>query len=139
MIRSRVINAIGLTMTATVLVIVLLSKFIHGAYIALLAMALLFLLMKGIKRHYDRVALETKLDSGADRLLPSRNHAVVLVSKLHKPTMRALAFAKATHPSTLEALTVDVDPDETAALADAWEAGGHRDPAQGDRLPRSAR
>jgi len=120
--RSRVINAIGLTMTGTVLVIVLLSKFIHGAYIALLAMAVLFLIMKGIKRHYDRVAQETRLDVGADRLLPSRNHAVVLVSKLHKPTMRAVAYAKATHPSTLEALTVDVDTDETAGLVNAWEA-----------------
>ena len=46
MIRSRVINAIGLTMTGTVLVIVLLSKFVQGAYIAIIAMALIFVLMK---------------------------------------------------------------------------------------------
>ena len=37
--RSRVINGIGLTMTGTVLVIVLLSKFTQGAYIAIIAMA----------------------------------------------------------------------------------------------------
>ena len=47
--------------------------------------------------------------------------AVVLVSKLHKPTLRALAFAKAAHPSTLEALTVDVDPEETRRLVSVWE------------------
>ena len=45
----------------------------------------------------------------------------MLVSKLHKPTLRALAFAKAARPSTLEALTVDVDPDETERLVRAWE------------------
>jgi amino acid transporter len=121
MIRSRVINAIGLTMTATVLVIVLVSKFTKGAYIAIIAMAVLFAMMRLIKRHYEAVARETALVEGEDRTLPSRVRAVVLVSKLHKPTLRALAFAKAARPSTLEALTVSVDPDETDRLVELWE------------------
>jgi amino acid transporter len=119
--RSRVINAIGLTMTGTVLIIVLLSKFLQGAYIAIIAMAVLFVLMKAIRRHYRRVAEETALVEGEDRTLPSRVRAIVLVSKVHKPTLRALAFAKAARPSTLEALTVDVDPAETERLVQAWE------------------
>jgi amino acid transporter len=121
MIRSRVINAIGLTMTATVLVIVLISKFTKGAYIAIIAMAVIFVLMKMIRRHYEAVARETALVEGEDRTLPSRVRAVVLVSKLHKPTLRAIAFAKAARPSTLEALTVSVDTDETARLVKVWE------------------
>jgi hypothetical protein len=121
MIRSRVINAIGLTMTATVLVIVLLSKFTKGAYIAIIAMAILFAVMKMIRRHYETVARETALVEGEDRTLPSRVRAVVLVSRLHKPTLRAIAFAKAARPSMLEALTVSIDPDETARLVKAWE------------------
>ena len=120
--RSRVINAIGLTMTGTVLIIVLLSKFLQGAYIAIIAMAVLFLMMKAIRRHYRRVAEETALVEGEDRTLPSRVRAIVLVSKVHKPTLRALAFAKAARPSALEALTVDVDPAETERLVQAWEA-----------------
>ena len=119
--RSRVINAIGLTMTGTVLIIVLLSKFLQGAYIAIIAMAVLFVMMKAIRRHYRRVADETALVEGEDRTLPSRVRAVVLVSKVHKPTLRALAFAKAARPSTLEALTVDVDPAETERLVQTWE------------------
>ena len=121
MIRSRVINAIGLTMTGTVLVIVLLSKFTQGAYLAIIAMGILFAIMKMIRRHYDTVSRETALVEGEDRTLPSRVRAVVLVSKLHKPTLRALAFAKAARPSTLEALTVSVDPEETERLVKRWE------------------
>ena len=121
MIRSRVINAIGLTMTGTVLVIVLLSKFTKGAYIAIIAMGILFAIMRLIRRHYDTVARETALVEGEDRTLPSRVRAVVLVSKLHKPTLRALAFAKAARPSSLEALTVSVDPEETERLVKLWE------------------
>lgn len=124
MLRSRVINGIGLTMTGTVLIIVLVSKFTQGAYIAIIAMAVLFVMMKGIRRHYRRVSAETALAEGEERTLPSRVHAVVLVSKLHKPTARALAFAKAARPSTLEALTVAVDPDETARLVEQWEEAG---------------
>jgi Amino acid permease len=119
--RSRVINGLGATMTGTVLVIVLLAKFIHGAYIAIIAMAVLFALMRMIRRHYERVALETSMIDRDDRMLPSRVRAIVLVSKLHKPTLRAVAFAKAARPSVLEALTVDVDPDETQRLVQQWE------------------
>ncbi len=134
MIRSRVINAIGLTMTGTVLVIVLLSKFTKGAYIAIIAMGILFAIMKLIRRHYDAVARETALVEGEDRTLPSRVRAVVLVSKLHKPTLRALAFAKAARPSTLEALTVSVDPEETERLVKLWEEADTGCSAQSARL-----
>jgi amino acid transporter len=119
--RSRVINGIGFTMTAAVLVIVLLSKFLQGAYIAIIAMGLLFAMMKSIRRHYQAVSEETALVDGEDRTLPSRVRAIVLVSKLHKPTLRALAFAKAARPNILEALTVDVDPEETERLVARWE------------------
>ncbi len=124
MMRSRVINAVGLTMTGTVLIIVLLSKFVQGAYIAIIAMAIIFVIMKSIRRHYDTVARETAWDRNVDRMLPSRVRAVVLVSKLHRPTLRALAFAKAARPSSLEAITVDVDPDETERLVLAWDEAG---------------
>ncbi len=124
MMRSRIINGVGLTMTGTVLVIVLLSKFLQGAYIAVIAMAVLFGLMKLINRHYESVSRETALIPGEDRMLPSRVRSIVLVSKLHKPTLRALAFAKAARPSTLEALTVDVDPEETERLVQRWEEAG---------------
>ena len=121
--RSRVINAVGLTFTGIVLVIVLVTKFLAGAYIVVIAMPVLFLLMRGIRGHYDRVARELAAGD-EDVTLPARNHAIVLVSQLHKPTLRAIAYARATRPSQLEAVTVAVDPDETQALAEEWERRG---------------
>ncbi|WP_159798529.1 APC family permease [Puerhibacterium puerhi] len=121
--RSRVVNGVGLACTGSVLVIVLLTKFTHGAWITILAMAALFVLMRGIRAHYDRVRDELSLDDvSAARALPSRVHALVLVSKIHKPTMRALAYARASRPSVLEAVTVGVDADEVADLTRQWEA-----------------
>ncbi len=102
MFRSRVINTIGLTFTAVVLVIVLVTKFLAGAWITILAMIFFFMIMRAIRGHYDNVQAELAADED-DKIMPTRVHAIVLVSKLHKPTLRALAFAKATRPNVLEA------------------------------------
>ena len=119
--RSQSINAFGMCMTGAVLVIVLLTKFLLGAWIAIAAMVVIFATMGGIRRHYDRVSAEL-VPTGDEDILPSRNHAVVLVSRLHKPTIRALAYARAIRPDSLTALTVNVDDAETRALQDEWEA-----------------
>ncbi|UUW87727.1 APC family permease [Pimelobacter simplex] len=120
MYRSRVINAVGLSFTAVVLVVVLLTKFLAGAWITILAMGFFFAVMKGIKKHYDNVERELAADE-TDKALPTRVHAIVLVSKLHKPTLRALAFAKATRPNSLEGVYVSVDEKETARLLEEWD------------------
>lgn len=121
--RSRIINAIGAGMSGLVLLVVLATKFLHGAGYAIAAMAVLFVLMMRIKRHYDRVRAELRVEESDTRqqMLPSRVHAIVLVSKIHKPTLRALAYARATRPSVLEALTVDVEPEETKLLQAEWD------------------
>ncbi len=123
MMRSRVINTIGFIATGAVLIVVLVTKFVAGAWIAILAMSSLFILMKAIHKHYDTVArelAEQEAEQG-DVVLPSRNHAVVLVSKLHMPTLRALSYARATRPDVLEAITVNVDDSETRQLVHKWE------------------
>jgi amino acid transporter len=123
MLRSRVVNTIGFVATGTVLFVVAITKFLAGAWIAVVAMVLLFAVMKMIRKHYDTVSQELEQQAAEDHevVLPSRNHAVVLVSKLHLPTLRALAYARATRPDVLEAVTVSVDDAETRGLVRQWE------------------
>jgi amino acid transporter len=131
MIRSRSINTVGACFTGVVLVIVLISKFLSGAWIVTLAMPVIWLTMRGIRAHYSSVAVElapAHFPAEDPVVLPSSNHAIVLVSKLHMPTLRALAYARATRPSRLEAITVDVDPDETLRLQEEWERSDLRVP-----------
>ncbi len=118
--RSRGINAFGMVMTGFVLILVLVTKFLAGAWISIAAMAAIYLIMLGIHRHYERVSRE--LAPPDERMiLPSRNHAVVLVSQVHLPTLRAVAYARATRPDTLTAVTVNVDEKDTRALQGEWE------------------
>jgi amino acid transporter len=120
MMRSRAINTFGLGLTAVVLVIVLITKFLAGAWITIIAMGVFYVLMQAIARHYDQVALELAADE-QDSVMPTRVHAIVLVSKLHKPTLRALAFAQATRPNVLEAVYVDIDAAATNRLLEEWD------------------
>jgi amino acid transporter len=122
--RSRAINLTGAIFTAVVLVVVVITKVEHGAWIAILGMLVLFVMMRGIRKHYDLVAAELQAAPSAKPTLPSRNHAVVLVSKLHWPTLRALAYARATRPHSIEAVTVGVDPEDVKALQEDWQRRG---------------
>jgi amino acid transporter len=120
-LRARAINGFGAALTALVLVIVLATKFTHGAWLVVIAMPILYSLMHGIKRHYERV--DRELIPRVDGVpLPSRVHAVVLISRLNAPALRALSFARATRPSTLVALTVRTDKADTDRLVAEWKA-----------------
>ncbi|MGV0834686.1 APC family permease [Mycolicibacterium thermoresistibile] len=124
MVRSRMINAVGCAATGSVLVVVIVTKFAAGAWMAILTMATLFVVMRLIHRHYATVARELDeraAEEGEGLVLPSRNHAIVLVSNLHLPTLRALAYARATRPDVLEAVTASVDDAETRELVHKWE------------------
>src|SRR4051794_6551961 len=117
--RSQAINLTGAIATSVVLVLVLVTKFTHGAWIVVIAMPLLSLLMVRIRRHYDTADAEAAPRPGGV-VLPSRIHAVVPVVKINEPTLRTLAFARAIHPDDLTAVTVRVDPEETDQLFTEW-------------------
>ncbi|MFE1250238.1 APC family permease [Streptomyces sp. NPDC058735] len=122
---ARVINAVGAVFTGLVLLVVLFTKFLDGAWLAVLAAGMLWLLMRAIRGRYDRTTAElTSTDPHTDLTSPSRVLAIVLVSNVHKPTLRALAYARASRPDRLEALTVAVDQDEARALEAQWQRLG---------------
>ncbi|RSS78154.1 APC family permease [Streptomyces sp. WAC06614] len=121
--RRLAINAVGATMTAVVLVIVLITKFTHGAWLVVIAMPLLFFGMKGVRRHYDQVGRQVAVGPRDRPHKPPRHNVLVLVSAVHAPTLKALGYAQALRPDTLTAVTVAADEAEARRLREAWE--GH--------------
>ncbi len=116
--RKRALNAVGAAATGVVLVVVLFTKFMHGAWIVCIAIPVFYLVMRAIKSHYEHV--DQALKPKGRITLPSNVHAVVLVSRLHGPALNALAFARATRPSTIVALTVQTDPHDSQRLMEEW-------------------
>src|SRR5664280_1840453 len=104
--RSQAINAVGAVFTAVVLVVVFATKVTHGAWIAVAAMIVLFIAMRSINRYYTRVTIEVAADDEELQTLPSRVHALVLVSRLHRPAMQAMALARGMRPDVISAVTL---------------------------------
>jgi amino acid transporter len=120
--RKQALNATGAAITGVVFVIVLLTKFAQGAWIVVLAGPILFAAMKAVERHYNSVA-EALTPKASGVAMPGRIHVVVLISNLQAPALRALAFAQATSPDSVRAVTV-ADDDGATALAREWDERG---------------
>jgi hypothetical protein len=90
--RSQLINALGAAATGIVFVIVLVTKFLDGAYLIVIAIPVLFLLMRAVNRHYATVADEIAVGD-VRPVGPTRIHVLVLVSTVSGPSLRALAYA----------------------------------------------
>ncbi|MFE1413081.1 APC family permease [Streptomyces sp. NPDC058746] len=120
--RRRAINAVGAVLTALVLVIVLITKFTHGAWLVVIAMPVLFFGMLGVRRHYDRVAQQVAVAPDAKPRRPARHHVLVLVASVHAPTLKALGYAQGLRPDTLTAVTVAADEQDANRLREAWTA-----------------
>ncbi|WP_326958020.1 APC family permease [Brevibacterium sp. BRM-1] len=123
MMAARAVNALGLGLVGAVLLVVLVSKFTHGAWIAVAAMVVLYALMGLVRRHYARVDAELRAspDDTTARTLPANTHAVVVVTAIHKPTLRALAYARATRPTYVNAICVAVDEEAAERLQRRWD------------------
>ncbi|MGQ0845059.1 MAG: APC family permease [Sporichthyaceae bacterium] len=117
--RARLVNGLGAVLTGAVLLVTVVAEFADGAYVVLLVVPVLFFAMRGIARHYDQVEIELAPPPGGVTL-PSRIHGVVLVSRVHTPALRALAFARATRPDTLTALTVQTSQSSTTGILAEW-------------------
>src|SRR5918992_1043798 len=95
--RSMVINAVGATATGMVLVIVAVTKFVHGAWIVISAMPVIVLLFLGIHRHYRTVGRILR----ARRFRPTAGLAnvfVLLVRDLDLATTEAISYLRALRP-----------------------------------------
>ena len=129
LLRDIAVSAVGVVVTAAVLVIVVVTKFAAGAWLSLGMIALMVGGMVVTRRHYDAVdaALDIPLnaESVADvAALPSRVHAIVYVERVRRPAVRALSYARAGRPSTIEALTVNNDRAALEVVKKRWYALG---------------
>ncbi|MFM7013861.1 MAG: APC family permease [Actinomycetota bacterium] len=115
-----VINGLGAVLTGTVLVIVTITKFTHGAWLVFIIMPTLFAVMFYTRRYYEQVEKEVALDSktvfGA-----KGDYAVVLMDKLNKPQLKALDYALSSRHTKLEAVHIAIDEAAAKDFAKQWK------------------
>jgi hypothetical protein len=117
--RLRVLNFVGAITTGTVLIIVSITKFTHGAWVVFVVMPILWFFMRRVNRYYAQVEQQVTPDA-ATVFGSSGDHAIVLVHKVQNPVLKALDYAIAAEHQSLEAVHVATDPSALPGLQRDW-------------------
>ncbi|GAB3041343.1 APC family permease [Parafrigoribacterium mesophilum] len=118
-IRSLSINSFGALLTGTVLLVVTVTKFTHGAWLVFAIGPVLYFLMLGVNRYYKGVERDIEVDP-TTRFGADGDHAIVLVGRMQKPTLKALDYAIAARHESIEAVHCSIDDDATELLEEQW-------------------
>ena len=119
-----IINGAGALTTGIATIIIASTKFMQGAWIVFLLVAVLLFMFQGIRSHYRAVTEQIALDRrGARPPLPGRNIVIIPISGLNRAVVRALDFARS-RPGEIRAVFVDVDPEESAKVKIQWAQWG---------------
>jgi amino acid transporter len=116
--KSMIVNGLGATATAATTAVVLVAKFTEGAWITLVLIPGLMLLMRSVKRHYDRVEREIRtagLISATDLHPPL---VVLPIGRWSAVSEKALRFAW-TISTDIQAVHVECG-EETDQLSQKW-------------------
>jgi len=117
------INGFGAFLTSSVLVIVTLTKFTHGAWLVFIIMPVLWVLMYETKKYYAEVEKEIQLKP--EMVFGSKgDYAIVLMDKLTAPQLKALDYALSSKHDKLEVVHIAVDPERAEQFEKEWEEYG---------------
>jgi amino acid transporter len=117
--RHAAVNLIGALVTATVVGVVGVTRFVEGAWMVIVVIPALVLGFHAIHRHYEVLRHQLSLDGFSPPKL-GRHPVVVLVAGIHRGVVTALTYAKAISPN-VTAITVDLDPTATSRLRMQWQ------------------
>jgi hypothetical protein len=118
--RGMLVNATGATFTGVVLVIVAVSKFTVGAWLPLVVIPAIIFVLMAVKRHYERVSKAIEIQPSEVRPTSLNHTVVILVGRVHKGVLKALAYAKSLNPQHILALYVSYDDDDREAIVKQW-------------------
>jgi amino acid transporter len=121
--KSIVINGVGAIATALVMIVLIVTKFVHGAWIVVVVTPLLVLMFRAIHKHYLSVADQLSIE-GLEPLRTVNHTVIVPISGIHRGVLNALQYAKSIAPENVSAVYVDFDEEATALLREKWEQWG---------------
>jgi amino acid transporter len=121
--KSIVVNGLGAMATFVVLVVLVITKFIHGAWIVVVLIPFLVAVFRAVHRHYLDVA-EQLTTEGLVGLRPIRHEVIVPISGIHRGVLKALEYAKAIAPDHVTAVYINLDYEATQKLRAKWGEWG---------------
>ncbi|HSA61942.1 MAG TPA: APC family permease [Nitrospiraceae bacterium] len=121
--KKLVVNGVGAVTTGVATVIIASTKFVHGAWIVFLLVALLIMMFRSIRSHYKAVAEQVALTRDTRPPRPRRNLVVIPIGGVNRAVVRAVDYARS-HGGEVKAVLIDVDKEETALVEIKWAQWG---------------
>jgi amino acid transporter len=121
--KSIVVNGLGALATFVVLVVFVVTKFVHGAWVVVALVPVLVLMFRSIHAHYVSVARQLTTD-GLEEIRPIRHTVVVPISGIHRGVIGALEYARAISGGNVRAVYIDIDAEATKKLTEKWGQWG---------------
>ena len=121
--KGLIINTIGALTTFMVLIVITITKFVHGAWVVVLLIPSLVFFFKQIKRHYLSVGHQLARDTFHQdlRVIDQKKYtAIVPISGIHPGVVMAVQYAL-TISDDVRVCYVDVDRDATEKMIKVWE------------------
>jgi len=113
------VNGVGATATGITLLVVLVAKFLDGAWITALLVPLMIFTMTRVKRHYDRVDIDTTNPNSLSIENIKPPIVIIPIDRWSRLSEKALKFALGISP---EIIAVHVEgSDDTHSICDEWE------------------
>ncbi len=129
--RAQVFNAIGALATGIVLVLIVVTKFVYGAWLVMLLIPILFFMFKAIHRHYTQVSDQLQIPPKLKvneivRDLPingQRNRSIIVpISRINKVSLSTLDFARSlTDTNNVRALFISDEQEAIEAIEAEWQ------------------
>jgi amino acid transporter len=118
------LNGLGMVVTAVVVLVIGVSKFMDGAWMVIVLIPLLVLGFRRIHRHYVAVAAELTLKGLPPSLKPlPRSRIVMPIANLHQGVIRALRYACAISENVI-AVYIEIEAESGKKLQQKWDEWG---------------
>jgi amino acid transporter len=120
---KMLINGFGAFLTAIVMLVFAVTKFVDGAWIVLFLIPILVAIFSSIHRHYVRLAEHLSLAQYGAPPRVARHRVILLISGVHRGSLAALRYARSL-TDDITAVHVSLDPEEAERLQQKWETWG---------------
>jgi len=117
-------SAVGAAVTFGVLLVVAGTKFTSGAWVPIVVLPAIIAIFLAVRRHYDRVSAQLTITPDEARPGGQENTAVVLINRIDRRTLAALAYARSLRPSHLAAVCVTFEDEDREAIEEQWATFG---------------
>jgi len=124
--KGLFVNAFGAVLSLIVAIIILITKFSHGAWVICVLVPVMVYGLTRLNKQYEAEAEELEHDAprAAEAPILARHVVLVLVDRLDLASARAIQYARSLTPDELRAVHFVIDPQRAAVLSGEWQRLG---------------